>query len=85
MAAVNHPTGLHVPEFVTIALDTDFSRPLRGIRVASAGDVSIIDTSGTTRVIKSVLAGETIKGGIQRINTSGTTVTSPTTNIVGLR
>jgi hypothetical protein len=53
--------------------------------VAAAGDVAIIDTGGTTRTIKSVLAGETIRGGIQQVLTSGTTVSDPTANIVGLR
>ena len=85
MAAVKHPLGLEVPQFVTIALDTTFVPPLRGLRVAAAGDVAIIDTGGITRTIVNVLAGETIKGGIQQVLTTGTTVTSPTTNIVGLR
>lgn len=85
MASVKHPTGTHVPEFVTVALDTDFVPPLRGFRSAAAGDVAIIDTGGTTRTIASVVAGETVRGGIQQILTTGTTVTSPTTNIVGLR
>lgn len=85
MAAVRHPTGTHVPEFVTIALDTDFIPPLRGIRCAAAGDVEVVSTAGETIVIASVLAGETIRGGIQMIVSANTTVDSPTTNIVGLR
>lgn len=86
MAAVAQPTGVKDSyEAVTIALDTAYVPPLRGFRTAATGDVAIIDCGGTTRTIKSLLAGESVMVGIQQILTSGTTVTSPTTNILGLR
>jgi hypothetical protein len=86
MATAKVDPGVHVPtEFVTIVLDAVNAPPLKGFRSAAAGDVSIVDGIGNTRVIVGVLAGETVRGCIQTITTSNTTVASPTTNILGLR
>ncbi len=84
--ATAHNYETYVPfEIVTIVLDTTFALPLRGFRTAAAGDVSVVDGAGNTRVIPTMLAGETFRGIVQSITTSGTTVASPTTNIIGLR
>ncbi len=81
-----HAYQVYVPQaIVTIALDTTFNPPLRGFRTAAAGDVSVVDGAGNTKVIPTMLAGETFRGIVQQITTSGTTVASPTTNIIGLR
>ncbi len=47
----------------------------RAIRVGGAGDVSIVDLTGTTVIIPSVLAGETLPVQATRINATGTTAT----------
>jgi hypothetical protein len=83
MASIKLPECTREP--VTVVLDTAFTPPLTGFRAAASGDVAIIDNLGTTRTIKSVLAGETVDVCCQQILTTGTTVTSPTTNITGLR
>lgn len=47
----------------------------RAIRVGGAGDLSVVDVSGVTTVIPSVLAGETLPIEVTRINATGTTAT----------
>lgn len=47
----------------------------RAIRCGGAGDLSIVDLTGTTAVIPSVLAGETLPVEATRINATGTTAT----------
>lgn len=84
MAAVQHSILNSVPHFATIVMDTIYDPALRGVRCAAAGDLAIVDSDGVTRTIKAVLAGETLRGGIQKILTAGTTIASPTANIVGL-
>ena len=45
----------------------------RALRVAVAGDVSIVDLTGVTTVIPAVLAGETLPVQTARVNATGTT------------
>jgi len=83
---MSRPSGTHVPESYELAtLDTDYPLLLRGFRTAAAGDVSVRRPDGTDVTIPALLAGETFRGLIKRINTTGTTVDSPTTNIIALR
>jgi len=75
MPAVVGDRGVHVPrEFVPIELDVEIVPPLRGIRCGTAGNISIVDASGSTQVIPGVLAGETISGVIQKVNSENTTI-----------
>lgn len=77
---------LYVPQTYELAtLDVDYEPLLRGFRTAAAGNVSVRRIDGVDVTIASLTAGETFKGVILRINTTGTTVTSPTTNILVLR
>ena len=47
----------------------------RAIRAGGGGDISIVDLTGTTVIIPSVLAGETLPIEATRINATGTTAT----------
>lgn len=47
----------------------------RLIRCGGAGDLSVVDLTGTTTVIPSVLAGESLPIEVTRINATGTTAT----------
>jgi len=47
----------------------------RAIRVGGAGDLSVVDLTGETVVIPSVLAGETLPVEATRISATGTTAT----------
>ena len=48
----------------------------RAIRAGGAGNVSIVDLTGTTTVFVGVLAGETLPVQAARVNVTGTTATS---------
>jgi hypothetical protein len=86
MAAVAASTVFRNPnELVVIAVDTDYVPPLMGIRSGATGTLVVVDGAGNTRTILGVLAGETIRCTIQRVVNSGTTIASPTTNLLGLR
>jgi hypothetical protein len=47
----------------------------RAIRAGGAGDISIVDLTGATVIIPSILAGETLPAQATRINATGTTAT----------
>ena len=47
----------------------------RAIRVGGAGDISVVDLTGATVIIPSILAGETLSVEATRINATGTTAT----------
>jgi hypothetical protein len=76
-------SNIHIPEGYALAqLNTVYEPMLRGFRTAGAGDVSVQREDKVNVVIPGLLAGETFKGMIRKINSEGTTVNSPTTNIV---
>ena len=47
----------------------------RAIRCGGSGDLSVVDLSGETVVIPSIVAGETFPAQVTRINATGTTAT----------
>ena len=49
--------------------------PTRGIRVATAGNVSVVTEQGDTVTIESMQAGQWEPISVRRIRTTGTTVT----------
>lgn len=84
MAKTPPATALTNPKAVPIVLNTIYTPPLRGIRVGvSSGNVAVKNIDGDTVVFTNVTLGEILKGQIQQVLTSGTTVDSPTTNLVG--
>lgn len=65
-----------------MALDTAFSRT-KGLYVAQTGDVAVVMAkTGATQVFPNIQAGTFAPIACTQVNTTGTTVTSPTTNIV---
>ena len=65
-----------------IALDTDFPEPSL-IYVGATGDVAVMPWIGSTAVVyKTVPDGAVLPVLVKRVNTTGTTVASPTTNLV---
>lgn len=86
MAGTRSDFNTYVPHtIVPIVMDTEFDPPLCGIRSSAAGDLVVKDGSNTSRTIVAVLAGETIKAVIREVVTSGTSIASPTTNLIGFR
>lgn len=70
-----------------ITLDTTFTRQeglARALWIGAAGNVSVRLASGNDLVIPNVPAGTMLSVMCTRVNTSGTTVSSPATNIKAL-
>lgn len=85
MASLSVKEGTYVPKGLgTVVLDAVIDPPWRGIRSGATGDLAIVDGNGETHTITNVQAGETIRCGIQKVLTTGTTIASPTTNLKGL-
>lgn len=85
MATQIAATAITSPKPVVIALDTVYTPPLRGIRCGASGNVAVKNINDTTITFTNVSAGEVLRGQISQVLTSGTTVASPTTNLVGLQ
>lgn len=65
----------------TFTLDTDFPQGVcRGLYVGATGDISVRKIDGTDIVLPAVPVG-IWPFAVTRINTTGTTVATPTTNI----
>ncbi len=56
-----------------VDLNADGGEPCRAIRVGTAGDLAIVNASGTSTVIPSLLAGETIRVRASKLLAAGTT------------
>lgn len=65
-----------------LTLDTTFEAPTRALWVGAAGDVAVRWADNSTDVIPAVLAGTLLPVSVIQVLTSGTTVSSPTDNIV---
>lgn len=64
-----------------ITLDTDFPEGVcRGLYVGAAGDISVRKIDGTDIVLPAVPVG-ILPVAVIRVNATGTTVATPTTNI----
>lgn len=78
-----HKTQLDSPASAHFAItpsdDTDFTTYCRAIYCGSAGDVAVVDLSGTVAVYK-VLQGTRLDIRARRVNDSGTDAT----NLVGM-
>ena len=85
MAAVATRVDIHGPLAVAVVLDTDYKPMLRGIYCGATGNIAVVNHSGDTVTFTNVPAGSTIRGQFQQVKTTGTTVASPTTNLVGLQ
>lgn len=85
MATVAAVTAVTPPRAVAVALDTNYTPPLRGIRCGATGDVAVKTVGDATIVFTNVQVGETLRGQFQQVLTSGTTVASPTANLIGLQ
>lgn len=87
MATVAARSAEAMPLIVAIAVDTDYSPMLIGVRngATTAGDISVVNHRGDTVVVKNVQPGETIRGQFQRVNNTGTTVGTPATYLTGLQ
>lgn len=67
---------------VTFSLDTDFGRNARALWVGAAGNVQVRMLDGTTPTFVAVPAGTLLPLQCDRVVSAGTTVASPTTNII---
>ena len=78
-----HPFDLtpHVSEKITFALDTELAAPARLLYAKAAGDVAFKLPDGST-IVRTLAAKESLdKYLIATINTTNTTIASPTSNI----
>lgn len=62
------------------AAAANFDIPPRAIFTSAAGNLSLVNLDGTT-VVFTVVAGATLRIRFLRLNATGTTVTTPGTNI----
>lgn len=91
----NLMVGGHLPGWDAPAIDgapvttsnttADPNGPFRGLYVGAAGDVKVTTRGGSTFVLPSVPAGVLLPVAVSFVWTTGTTVASPGTNIVGLK
>lgn len=79
--------GLNYPaqSGFAIALDTDMNEPARALWIGAAGNLRVTFVDGSVVTLPNVSAGVILSISVKRIHSSGTTIASPTTNIVGLR
>lgn len=63
----------------------DTAGPFRGLYVASTGNIKVTHVDGTVATYPSVPAGFILPAAITRVWSTGTTVATPGTNIVGLK
>jgi len=66
-----HADAIPALTAVTKSDATEYTPPLIGLRVGTAGDVKIV-SDGETLTIVGVLAGETITGSITKVFSTGT-------------
>jgi len=72
-----------VPEdFIPVTLDAAIAGKCVGLWVGAAGAVAVKTLEGTSRTIPGVAAGTFLRGRFTQVLTTGTTVTTPTTNIL---
>lgn len=69
---------------ITVHDSTDFARPFHGLYVGSAGDVKLKTLGGTSIVFPGVPAGAILDVVGVRVFSTGTTVSTPNTNILAL-
>lgn len=77
---IDAPSG----DLVAVTLDTDFKYASKALWVGASGDVAVVTKSGQTITIPGVAAGTILPIRVMQVKTTGTTVTSPTTNIIAL-
>jgi hypothetical protein len=58
--------------------------PFAALYVGAAGAVSVVMVNGQSVTLPGVPAGTTLRIAVKRVNTTGTTVATPGTNIIGL-
>lgn len=75
--------GTPVPEkYTAVTLDAAILGHCVGLWVGAAGAVNVTQLDGSTATILGIPAGTFVPGRFTQVNTTGTTVTSPTTNIL---
>lgn len=72
-----------VPEdYKPAVLDADIVGHCVGLWVGAAGAVAVLMLDDSSRVLPGIPAGTFVRGRFKRVLTTGTTVASPTTNIL---
>jgi hypothetical protein len=65
--------------------DADPNGPFRALQINSAGAVKVTTVDGSEIVFAAQAAGALLKVAVSRVWSTGTTVGTPNTNIVGLK
>lgn len=79
---IDAPSG----DVIAITVDTPFkyTKGCRALWVGADGDVSLITVAGQTVVFTGIKAGTILPVRATQVNASGTSVTSPGTNILAM-
>lgn len=81
----NNPNPVEGAAAVTVSDSTDLTlAPCRALWIGAAGNVSVVMADDTTITFTGVNAGTLLPISVKRVRSTGTTVSTPNTNIVAL-